>query len=241
MQLNFNTNELSFVVKRFKIGELMSFGPQKKVKEKDAIDSLLQKQYLIPYGEKYELSNELRLLFSVWEKIRYTVVREDYISKDHVFSLMANSKNILVYSEHFDDITVALSDFSAEVMDGILLDYLGIADGDEMEQGYNCVFQTEDFLNYFVAKKKDINYISAKTGLSADEIQEIIDALAAEDEMSLIVQDIVEDVGARCSVKRLPKAWIMIKHIVPNKALAKERVVVIKGNAEKIVDSIYVI
>ena len=243
MQFNFTVEELSFIVKRFKFRELVGFTRQ-PFKEASVIESLMAKKYLTPYKSSYELPNELRALFSAWLNTQYTVVREDFINDDHVFALLASNHYIISYSEHFDDITVALSSFDETVMDTLLMQYLNMDEhpADTSAQGnYNLTFSSKDFLDYFGEKRKSAETVADKTGLSKDEILELWNALSCDDNLSVILQDLVNDIGCMIILHRTPDAYVMFKHITPNTGLHKQRVIVAKGSAQKIVDSIYIL
>ena len=240
MNFCFTVEELSFIVKHFKYKDLIGFKPQ-KCKEKNVAQPLEQKGYLRNNNGKYELPNELRLLFSAWLQVRYTVVREDYWDDENVFSIMASPKYIISYSEHNDDINIAICDFSFETMDCILADYLGLSNIAANCSGYNYTFATSDFIDFFGENRIDSVSASKKTGLSEKCINEIVEYISFDDSISLIMQDVEKNIGAMAVIKYIENSLFMVKHIVPNDDLLKQKVVVVKGDAESIVNSIYVL
>lgn len=236
---NFTQEELSFIAKQFKYNHLEG-ADFVKYNKSNCISSLTEKGYVVPYGKHLELSNECRLLLSTWESIRYTLVKDACISDDHVHAILANSERIISYSLHQSDIQIVMCDFSVEIMDKIISDYLGIIDCTNCSSGFNITFSDDEYLSYF-EKEAPNDLICKKTGLSLDDVLLIKQSLTNEKSTSFIVQDVIEDIGCMGILLMYSCGYILIKHIVPNKDISNQKVVISKGNSQDIVDSIYIL
>lgn len=238
MELLFTQQELSFISKQFKYDRLVGF-METDFDKKAVIESLLSKGYLSQYEKAYELSNDVRILLSAWTNMRYTVVREDFIKESHVFSIFANSEYILTFSVHEREIRLTMGNFSAESMDKTLLDYLGLQSENSDSAGYNIFLSAEMFLKYFGPESISESLASKELGLPINDVSKVRSFLALEDKTSVIIQDVLDDIGCLAIFGEVDGSVIMMKHIVPNNAIDKQRVVLVKGSANKIVDSIY--
>lgn len=237
--LNFTQEELSFIAKQFGYDHLEGADFVKFNKNR-CISSLTKKGYVIPYGKKIELSNECRLLLSTWESIRYTLIKDACLLDEYVHAIMANAERIISYSLHHSDIQIVMCDFSAEVMDQIIADYLAIDECKDCSSVFNVTFSDDEYLSYF-EKETPNDLICKKTGLSLDDVSLIKQSLANEKGTSFIVQDVVEDIGCMGILIKHSDGYILIKHIVPNNDISNQKVVISKGNSQDIVDSIYIL
>ena len=239
MVLNFTIEELSFIAKQFKYDHLEGVAFV-RFNKAECIDSLVTKNYLIPYGKKFELSNDVRLLLSTWDSVRYTLLQDKFANQEHVFAIMANSKRIISYSSHGNDIQLSMCDFSVEVMDKVITDYLGIENFGDCPAKFNITFSADEFLSYF---KEDVSndVICGKTGLSDGDVSLIKYAIKSDEGISYIVQDVVEDIGCMGNIVKYPEGYVLIKHVVPNRNVRKQKVIITKGDAQDIVDSIYIL
>lgn len=237
--LDFTQEELSFIAKQFGYDHLEGADFVKYNKNR-CISSLTKKGYVIPYGKNFELSNECRLLLSTWESIRYTLVKDSCLSDEHVHAILANSERIISYSLHHSDIQIVMCDFSAEVMDQIISDYLGIDEFKDSCSGFNVTFSDDEYLSYF-EKETPNGLICKKTGFSPDDVSLIKQSLANENSISFVVQDVVEDIGCMGVLTKCSDGYILVKHIVPNNDISNQKVVISKGNSQAVVDSIYIL
>ena len=239
MTLYFTHEELSYLAKKFGYKHLEGVDLV-KFKDKVCEASLLEKGYLFPYNKTYEMSNDVRLLFSTWVNVRYTLVRDQFISDDHVFALLANKERILTYSFHEGNIQVSLCDFSPEIMDKLMTDYLDVQECDTPSYGFNITFAGKEYLSLFAGKMTS-EQIAGKCGISVQDVELIKKTLADENSTSFIVQDVVEDIGCMGTFMRYADGYIMVKHIVPNNDLDAQKVIIVKGSAQDIVDSVYIL
>ena len=239
MVLNFTQEELSFIAKQFGY-EHLEGADFVKFNKNRCISSLTEKGYVIPYGKIFELSNECRLLLSTWESIRYTLAKDSCLSDEYVHAILANSERIISYSLHLNDIQIAMCDFSVEVMDQIITDYLDIVECNNCCTGFNITFTDDEYLSYF-ASDTPSELICKKTGLSPDDVSLIKQSLANEKGTSFIVQDVVEDIGCMGILTKCSDGYVLVKHIVPNNDISNQKIVISKGNSQDIVDSIYIL
>ncbi len=240
MQLNFTKQELSFLMKQ--IGcellpgfEAVEFDPDATAK------ALAEKGYVTLYREAWELSNPARLLLTAWARIRFTVVRQDYIMDDHTFALLADPRFILTVSIHFDQITVGMMDFDFLQMRKLLIEYIGLPGGQDAVTGYNIVLSGDQFLDTLNFEQHDDAWVAAQLGLPVAEIEQLKSMMADEASVGLIIQDLQEEVGCMTAISAQTDAWYMLKHVVPNTDPARHKVVLVKGSAEDITDSIFAI
>ena len=238
MTFTFSQEELSYMAKTFGYRHLEG-ADFVKFDKKMCEASLLEKGYILPYKKSFELSNEIRLLFSAWVGISYTLLRDSFLSDERVFAILAGPAHILTYSLNEGSIAMNMGDFSPVMMDRVLADYLDITECGEVS-GFNISFPGEEYIACFGAEMADED-ISAKTGLAPADIALIKATLDAEDGVSFILQNVKDDIGCMGVLKRHEDGYVMIKHIVPNTALNRQKVVAVKGNAQAIIDSIYIL
>lgn len=236
---NFTQEELSFIAKQFGYDHLEGAAFVKFNKNKCS-GSLIEKGYVIQYGKKLELSNECRLLLSSWESIRYTLVKDTCLSDENIHAILANSERIISYSLHQSDIQIAMCDFSAEVMDRIIIDYLNIVECNDCSSRFNVTFSADEYLSCFETEISN-DTICKKTGLSLDDVSLIKQSLTSKNRTSFIVQDVVEDIGCMGVLVKHSEGYLLVKHIVPNNDIKNQKVVVSKGNTQDVIDSIYIL
>ena len=239
MALYFTHEELSYLAKKFGYKHLEGVDLI-KFKDKVCEASLLDKGYILPYGNSYELSNDVRFLLSSWSDIRYTLVRDQFISDEHAFALLASEERIISYSFHEGNIQASLCDFSPEVMDKLMTDYLDVQECDTQTLGFNVTFAGEEYLSLFGGKMTS-EQIAGKCGISVQNVDLIKKTLSDENSTSFIVQDVAEDIGCMGTFVRYADGYIMIKHIVPNNDPDAQKVVIVKGSAQDIIDSVYIL
>ncbi|MBQ8741957.1 MAG: hypothetical protein IJZ03_01160 [Clostridia bacterium] len=239
MTFHFSHEELSFLAKRFGYKHLEGIEFVRHNKE-ICSSALVEKGYMVPYKRSYELSNEVRLLLSTWVNVKYTLVREGYLSNNDVFAILANEERILSYSFHDGKIEIVMCDFSVEVMDQIITDYLDIVECNNCCTGFNITFTDDEYLSYFDSDTPS-ELICKKTGLSPDDVSLIKQSLANEKGTSFIVQDVVEDIGCMGILTKCSDGYVLVKHIVPNNDISNQKIVISKGNSQDIVDSIYIL
>ena len=206
----------------------------------ECINSLLEKGYITPYADRFELSNECRLLLSAWENIRYTLTKDSALLEDHVHAILASSRSIISYSLHFNDIQMVMCDFSAEVMDKVFADYLDIPAFDNCKSGFNITLSAEEYI-YCFGQEISNELISKKTGLSYDDVSLIKKALNDENGTSFMVKDIRDEVVYAGILFKYSNEYVLIKDIVPNNNFDMQKVVIVKGNSVDIIDSIYIV
>ncbi len=239
MTFAFSQEELSYMAKSFGYQHLEG-ADFIKFDKKSCEASLLEKGYILPYKKSFELSNEIRLLLSAWVGIRYTLIRDSFLSDERVFAILASPEYILTYSLNKGSISMNMGNFSPEDMDRILADYLNIIECGGENPGFNISFSGEEYLAYFSGELSD-EAVSGKTGLLSADIAQIKATLDAEDGVSFIVQNVKDDIGCMGALKRYEDGYVMVKHIVPNTAIDRQKIVVVKGNAQAIIDSIYIL
>lgn len=239
MTFAFTEEELSYISKKYGYKYLVGFESVKFNKER-CITALLEKGYIYPYKRAYELSNDVRLLLSAWVRMKYTLVRDSFMSDQDAFALFANENHIMTFSYHGEEVRLNLGDFSATAMDETLAQYLGITDDVVPADVFNITFTADDYLTYF-EEETPVEQIAKETGLGVKDICAIKETLVSGESTSFVLQNVVNDIGCMGTFKKYNSAYILVKHIVPNTHLDRQRVVVVKGNSKDIVDSIYIL
>lgn len=237
--LYFTREELTFLAEYFGYKNLQA-ADFVEYNQNECIDSLVKKEYITPYGSNFKLSNECRLLLSAWQKIRYTLVKDSSLSDDYVYAILAGSQSVISYVLHYNDIEVSMCDFSIEIMDKIIADYLKIIESNNCKLGFNITLTAEEYV-YCFGEETPSALICKKTGLSIDDVDLIKRCLKNQDNTPFIVQDLKENVGCRGILFKYPNEYVLIKHIVPNNNPDMQKVVIVKGNSVDVVDSIYIV
>jgi hypothetical protein len=133
-----------------------------------------------------------------------------------------------------------MCDFSIPTMDSVIRDYLDIREDVVSSSNLNISFSGDDYLSFFGQELSNAD-ISRRTGLTIDDVELIKKTLSQEGTTSYILQDVVEDIGCMGAISNFDRGYILVKHVVPNKDLRKQKVVVVKGSAKDIIDSIYIL
>ena len=163
-----------------------------------------------------------------------------YLTDDDTFAIFSNEERIISYSFHKGNIEMMLCDFSIEVMDKIITDYLNISNDTVCQSKFNISFSGDEYLSLF-APDQTIDTISKKSGLKVEDVALIQQLLTREDNTSFILQDIIDEIGCLGVLMKFDTGYLLFKHIVPNKNLNRQRVVFAKGDAQDIIDSIYIL
>ena len=239
MTVNFSHEELSFLASNFGYKHLEGL-ELIKFDETQCTDSLLAKGYIVPYKKTYELSNELRILFSAWVNIQYTIVRANYVTEIDLFAVFASRERIITYSYHSGNIQMSMCDFSFETMDMVIRDYLDIKENVVANDKFNVSFTADEYLAAFGTEMSNEEFAKT-TGLKIEDVELIKYLLSHDATTSYVLQDVVQDISCRGIIFAYDGGYMLLKHIVPNNNLRKQKVVIAKGSAKDIVDSIYIL
>lgn len=239
MTFSFTQEELSYLMMKYGYRNLEAMDVVEFDEEK-CEGALFEKGYLSQGQRAIELSNDVRLLLSAWSGIRYTIVREDFISENQAFALLASKDYIITYSSNDEIIELNLCDFDFSIMDSIISNYIDISEKEVYCSSLNISLTSDEFVSLF-DKGSSNEEIIKKTGISLNDTIMIRRALSSEESVEFILQDVENNVGCKGSLVNDKEGYVLIKHITYNDASDNQRIVIAKGNRQDIVDSIYII
>jgi len=240
LRFDFKLNEIQYIQKQFRFPSLIgverrllpTLGVEKKLKEKKYLDC--------NSSERVELSTECRYLFSAWEKMRYSIVRADEEQKNRFFCVLANEKDIILIDQVGADFVVEVIDFSVKVMDRILFNITGMDASKVCEDSFNISLPMEEATKFLTAKKTEYALWSEKLGLNINELEAYFTALNEQKHFVMcLCEDHIDQRGAMIKIVNTEHGVYALKHVTP-KDMTNEKMVLLKGNAQAIVDSIYI-
>ena len=241
MRFHLKLNEVQYIQKQFHFDSLLGverrlfpqFGVEKTLKSKGVIIEL--------QGKRADLSSEYRYLFSAWEKMRYSVVRPDANDKDSFFCVLANESTIILLDQVGNDIAIELMDFNSNTLDSILFNMAEFDSSVSAESPFNISLPAEDFIQLLSSHKdSNIEIWSNKLGISKDDLTFYLDMMNKEEDFFMyLCEDHLEQIGTLIKVVKTHKGYYALKHVTP-KDSANEKMVMIVGNAEMIINSIYI-
>ena len=242
MRFDLKLNEVQYIQKQFHFdsligverGFLPQFGIEKALKNKGVIVEAI--------GKNPDLSAEYRYLFSAWEKMRYSVVRPDTMEKDELFCVLANEDTIIIFNRIEKDIAIELIDFNSDIMDRILYN---MADFDSMEavveRPFNISLPVKEFAQILSSQKdSNISTWSNRLGIGKDDLKFYFEMINKEkDYFMYLCEDHREQIGTLIKVVKTPNGYYALKHVTPKES-ENERMVMMVGDAQMIINSIYV-
>ncbi len=231
MKFMFTNSELSYLAKQLGYNKLLGFN-QSFFSEQKVIDSLKEKKYIEEVSGSIKISNSIILLLSGWSKMNYSILRLDYRDKNNAYYTLASKELILLIADLENEISICMYDFSIDNMDSIIKTYLKIPEVSDCKDSY--VVPIFD-LNIKNLSNKEF---ARKTGLSIEQIEEI-DGFCNDDTTGIqfIVQSISDDAGMMCTLFSNDNALFMFKDITAGEV---NKMVIVKGNTQDIIDSIYI-
>lgn len=241
MRFDLKVGEVQYIQKHFHFDSLI--GVEKRLLPLfGAEKSLISKGVIVEYAEKrIELNNEYRYLFSQWEKARYSVVRPDKSAPNELFCILANNDNIIIVERNGNDIALELIDYNSDVMDAILFNMAEFDSSVIADYKFNISLSVKDAVGLLsTTREANIEEWSNKLGIDKEALKFYLKAINKEDNsIMLLCEDHVEDVGTLLKIVKNENGYYALKHVTP-KDSTNEKMVMIVGNAQMIVDSIYI-
>ena len=240
MRFDLKLDEIRYIQKKFHFGNLIGvdkgvlpfLGIEKRLREKGVIRD---------FGSRAELATEYRYLFSSWENMRYSIVCPEEVEKDDFLCVLVNESEILIVAQVGDDVTIELADFNEEVMDGIIYNISGIADCDSPMASFHITVSADELEQIITAESdSDLARHASKLGIGVDVLGQFVSVINNNDDCTLLLcEDHAKEVGALTKIVNSDKGICALKHVTPKDSA--ERFVMIMGDAQGIVDSIYVL
>ena len=241
MRFNLKLNEVQYIQKQFHFDSLL--GVERRIFPQFGVDKTLKSKGVVVEqdGKRLDLSNEYRYLFSAWEKMRYSVVRPDSNDKDAFFCVLANENTIILLDQVGNDIALELIDFSADALDGILFNMAEFDSKVAAESPFNISLPVKDFTQLMSSlKDSNIEIWSNKLGISKDDLTFYLEMMNKEEDFFMyLCEDHLEQIGTLIKVVKSPKGYYALKHVTP-KDTANEKMVMIVGDANMIINSMYI-
>ena len=191
---------------------------------------------------RYELRTEERLLFSSWEKMRFSVIRADNVSENGLYCILANEKEIIIFDQEDSRVEFNVFDFDAHVMDNIFCALGEIDASVSTTSSFNVTLSVEEFTDLISASSPaELQKKAGFLGINPNDLQFFISAIKSQENCStLLCEDHQKCVGALTKIVNTEKCICALKHITPQD-LSNERFTMIMGNAQKVVDSLYIL
>lgn len=241
MRFNLKLNEVQYIQKQFHFGSLL--GVEKRLFPQFGVDKTLKsKGVIVEQNEKRaDLSNEYRYLFSSWEKMRYSVVRPDSNNSNSFFCVLANESTIILLDQVGDDIAIELIDFSSDTLDSILFNMGEFDSTVSTDSPFNISLPAKDFTQLMSSHKdRNIEFWSNKLGISKDDLTFYLEMMNKEEDFFMyLCEDHLEQIGTLIKVVKTANGYYALKHVTP-KDSTNEKMVMILGNAQMVINSIYI-
>lgn len=240
MQFAFVETELSYLIKRFNYHSIVGLN-RCLYDEEQVKQSLLEKGYLIKFSCVEELANPVRILLSVWSRMRYSFIRSDCKGDDNSLFILVSEEAILFVSVFEHKVYVEMLDADEQKLNLLLYNYLQLNERIYDSQTLNITLTVDDFVElFFLGSQSNVECVEQKLGLSCDEISDLHLTMECQPHAVLIVQDLQMNIGSLNVIYSIKGKLVMIKHVTPP-TKENERVVIVKGDLRAIVDSIYIL
>ena len=240
MKFNMKLQEIQYIQKEFAFGDLL--GIEKSLLPVLGIEKKLIKKEVLTTNSRgnKELSSLHRYLFSSWKQMRYSVVRADMATKNSILCVLANEEEILVLAREKDDVDIELLEYSVDMMDRIIRNFVGFEDSEQVAKPFNITLSLMDAEALVSAgENESLVQWSQRLGISSEQISTYQTAISVEESAVLMCEDHVANIGSLTKIVRTPAGIAGLKHITPED-LSQERMVLTWGNLQQVLDSVYV-
>lgn len=242
MRFNIGVKEAQYIQKSFKFSPLI--GLDRVLFAPLGVEKKLISEGVIKQGHSgaKELDTTYRYLFSAWEKMRYSIVNPNREKDENFFCVLSNENEILLIEQDAHTLSIELIDFKIEIMDNIITNMLKTKNEISCNSTpYNIALSMKDFSEFLVCRTKgSLSEWSGKLGLSEDEISSFLNYVNDENSFTMLLcEDHIQGIGMLLKTVPTNQGIYALKHITP-KDLSKEKMVLLKGSLQNIVDSVYV-
>lgn len=229
--------EAIFLKKKFNFSKLIGLNEAKEIEESNVLSDLQEKGIIYTFNGDIELQAEYRLLFSQWEKMRYSVVRPE-INNEQLFQSLLCGDNSILFVQRKDEVfEIELYDFSERLIVECIKAIVQIQEFNQEVEPFLLIVtpqELEDLLKD-VEEKKLLEWQN-KTGIDKREISRYKQAISSKDARLVLVEDFVNDAGFFAKIVVENDGIYVLKHV--NKA-GNDKLVLLKGNADFVTDSIF--
>ncbi len=237
MRFVLSESEALWIEKKFGFSKLLGLNAHKLIKfgtEK----AVIQRGISYLNNGRLELSTEYRVLFSAWEKMRYTIVRPDLNTRKRLQCILSNEKKTMFFSRDLETITIDLIDFSETALDRMIQGYAELHLAGDARDQFNINMTTDEY-DEFINCREYAEFLNWQRvlGIDATVLSRYVDALNAEDNTQmLLVEDHEMCVGYMAKIVNRPDGIYAVKHVTRGE---EEKMVLLLGDVQYVTDSIY--
>lgn len=237
MKLILTESEALLIKQKFNFGVLLGLNVKQRIKI--GTEKILRKKGIVfSNNGKDELSNEYRALFSNWEKMQYSIVRPELNDKNHLQCLLSNEQVSIFFVRKKDIITIELFDFSEEKFDKMIASFAELSETDVTEPMFNFSMSLDEYEQFIVCSKQDqFAEWKKETGIDVTLLEKYVSRINTKGEARmLLVEDHVNDCGYMAKIVVDHDGIYAVKHITYK---TRQKMVLLFGNTQYVVDSIY--
>lgn len=244
MNYNLTNKEIKYLMGQLDINRLtgyagwFSLAPITSPIYDEIKKSLIEKGYISIDGKDVVISANVKRLMSLWANIKYSISNQRTMSKDFFSCSLFDGKDVLILQRDLDNYYLEASGALTENISNAINAVTEISEVD-CKDNYIIQITTEE-LNKMLNEKTDSNYelFSKKTGVKKAEIEnyfKVIDSTDGNFSVSL-AEDYENRVSCLIKIVNENDGIYMLKQ---SKNQQFEKNVLVKGNKQYIIDSIF--
>ncbi len=237
MKYLLSESEALYLKNRFGFSKLLGLNENQRVKA--GTEELLKKRNIIyDYNGHDELQTIYRVLFSNWQKMRYTIVRPEINNDEQMQCVLSNEDMSMFLSRINENITIDIFDFDENKMDALIRVFTQLPDIKNVENRFNLTMSVEEYTDFIACENEAaLGTWQKMTGIRADILMKCLNGIKSGDgEALLLVEDHIGDIGYMAKFSCDGNTVYALKHVTRG---SDQKVVLLMGDTQYIVDSVY--
>lgn len=237
MKFVLTEKEIIFLKEKFNFSKLIGLDENKKIDKDATLQSLKEKEAVYTFNNDIELSAGYRYLLTQWKNARYSLVRPD-INDDKLFQcLLCGDKSILFVQRKEDVFEIELYDFNEQLIVECIKAVAQIQDYNQEVESFLLTTSVADLDELLDKTEEKLLDWQNRTGLSEKLILRYKEAISKNENCRLLlVEDHVGEVGFLAKIVVEDDGIFVLKHVTQKE---NEKMVMLKGNADYVTDSIF--
>ena len=238
MRFLLTESEALYIKDRYKFSQLLGLNSNQDIKE-GTEEALKDKGIIYLNNDYWELSYAYRLLFSQWEKMQYSLVRPDINTNIRLQCLLCNNTATIFFDRNKDNLCIDMIDFSVEKLEQLFCALAELPTDSKSKQRFNISMSVEEYEEFISSCSTEEFYRwQKKLGIASDLLEEYVHTMNSQiDSQLLMVEDHLNDVGYMAKFIVTDKSIFAVKHVTYSDE--NEKIVMLLGDTQYIVDSIY--